>query len=572
MGESLAAVVRTDVMLTKKQRQLINYKSITIYEISYQLPVINNSKLKKVQKKIKECQVLIQQGTKYHSYLWGIIKRKQEISQEEIFAKTKLLIKDYTQLIDFLEKYKDNYQDFLLKFTDNWKHLFTQKYLEIKNINAERNKLEIKNHNNPQLIEKLKWEKQENLKSILLLSNTNFLMLEKIKLLTQGIKSLGEDTKNQKQTVQQIAQELGVYQEIYEYQIKAIKIRQEIAKIAEIVTNFEDYLQDYFSPFQSLIDEVVKLDASFYAIVGEIKNLATSSLNFQSSLFTIQDTDAISENILNFLVASYEKGDRLKDALVESKLLNEQISNFELNNDGIALEQTIYLISNYISTQLVDQRKVLGILETDVVSTNSTLSIEKTKLLEPTNNHSNSVKEFKNSKNIDYSQLQTLLAQFKWKEADIETAKLMLQIMGKNYWNEVYKEDILNFSCQAFYTIDGLWQQYSHGYFGFSVQQSIWNEIGAQVDYETEKRLGDRLGWRKEGNWLDYNQLTFKLSPTTPMGHLPVKWLHYDQDIFDLPPNSSAEPQSMGAWRVGSWLVWQMHLFFSRVQICNEIS
>ncbi|MEH2374396.1 GUN4 domain-containing protein [Nostoc sp.] len=572
MGESLAAVVRTDVMLTKKQRQLINYKSITIYEKSYQLPVINNSKLKKAQKKIKECQVLIQQGTKYHYYLWGIIKRKQEISQEEIFAKTKLLIKDYTQLIDFLEKYKDNYQDFLLKFTDNWKHLFTQKYLEIKNINAERNKLEIKNHNNPQLIEKLKWEKQENLKSILLLSNTNFLMLEKIKLLTQGIKSLGEDTKNQKQTVQQIAQELGVYQEIYEYQIKAIKIRQEIAKIAETVTNFEDYLQDYFSPFQSLIDEVVKLDANFYAIVGEIKNLATSSLNFQSSLLTIQDTDTISENILNLLVASYERGDRLKDALVESKLLNEQITNFELNNDGIALEQTIYLISNYISTQLVDQRKVLGILETDVVSTNSALFIEKTELLEPTNNPGNSVKEFKNSKNIDYSQLQTLLAQFQWKEADIETAKLMLQVMGKNYWNEVYKEDILNFSCQAFYTIDGLWQEYSHGYFGFSVQQSIWKEIGAQVDYETEKRLGDRLGWRKEGNWLDYNQLTFKLSPTTPMGHLPVKWLHYDQDIFDLPPNSSAEPLSMGAWRVGSWLVWQMHLFFSRVQICNERS
>ena len=568
MGESLAAVVRTDVMLTKKQRQLINYKFITIYEISYQLPIINNSRLKKVQKKIKECQGLIQQGTKHHSYLWGIIKRKQEISQEEIFATTKLLIKDYTQVIDCLEKYKDNYQDFLLKFTDNWKNLFTQKYLEIKNINIERNKLEIKNYNNPQLIEKLKWEKQENLKSILLLSNTNFLMLEKIKLLTQGIKTLGEDTNNQKQTVQQIAQELGVYQEIYEYQIKAIKIRQEIAKIAEIATNFEDYLQDYFSPFQSLIDEVVKLDASFYAIVGEIRNLATSSLNFQSSLLSIQDTDTISENILNLLIASYEKGDRLKDALVESKLLNEQISNSGSNNDGIALEQTIYLISNYISTQLVDQRKVLGIVETDVVSTNSVFSIEKTELLEPTDNHSNSVKEFKNSKNIDYSQLQTLLAQFKWKEADIETAKLMLQVMGKNYWNEVYKEDILNFSCQAFYTIDGLWQQYSHGYFGFSVQQSIWNEIGAQVDYETEKRLGDRLGWRKEGNWLDYNQLTFKLSPTTPMGHLPVKWLHYDQDVFDLSP-SSAEPLSMGAWRVGSWLVWQMHLFFSRAKMCN---
>ncbi|WP_322728710.1 GUN4 domain-containing protein [Nostoc sp. ChiQUE01b] len=568
MGESLVAtLVRTDVMLTNKQRQLINYKSITIYEINYQLPIVNNSKLKKVQKKIKECQILLKQGTQYHSYFWGIIKRKQEISQREIFTKTKLLIKDYIQLIDFLEKYKDNYQDFLLKFTDNWKHLFTQKYTEIKSINTERNKLEIKNQNNSQIIDKLKWEKQENIKSILLLSNTNFLILEKVKLLTEGIKGLAEDTKNQKQTVQQIAQELEVYQEIYEYQIKATQIRQEIAKIAETAINFENYLQDYFSPFQSLIDEIVKVDAGFYTTVGEIKSLANSTLNFQSSLLTIQDTNTISENILNLLVATYEKGDRLKDALLESKLLNGQVSNFELSNDGIALEQTIYLISNYISTQLVDQRKVLGILETDIVYTNSALSIEKTELLELSNN-GNYVKEFQISHNIDYSKLQTLLAQYKWKEADIETAKLMLQVIGKNYWNEVYKEDILNFSCEAFYTIDRLWQQYSHGYFGFSVQQSIWHEIGAQVDYETQKRLGDRLGWRKDGNWLNYDQLTFKLSPMTPMGHLPVKWLHYDQDIFDLSP-SSAEPFSMGAWRVGSWLVWQMHLFFSRAKMCN---
>ena len=98
--------------------------------------------------------------------------------------------------------------------------------------------------------------------------------------------------------------------------------------------------------------------------------------------------------------------------------------------------------------------------------------------------------------------------------------------------------------------INQLWEEYSHGYFGFRVQQSIWSEIGGKVDYETEKILGDRLGWRKEGNWLDYEQLTFKLSPMTPMGHLPAKWLHYDQQTFDLFPKSSAEYLSMGAWRV----------------------
>jgi hypothetical protein len=58
--------------------------------------------------------------------------------------------------------------------------------------------------------------------------------------------------------VQQIVKDLAVYKEIYEYQQKAYKIRQEIAKLAHNAINFEDSIQDYFSPFQSLIDEVMK--------------------------------------------------------------------------------------------------------------------------------------------------------------------------------------------------------------------------------------------------------------------------------------------------------------------------
>ncbi|MBN3911063.1 MAG: GUN4 domain-containing protein [Nostoc sp. NMS1] len=552
-------------MLTKKQKQLVTYESITIYEKNYKFPTLKNPKLKKVQRKIRKCQSLIKEGTKYHSYFWGIIKRKKEISQREILAEVKLLIRDYTQLLDFLENYKDSYQDFLLKFIDDWKNLFNQKYYEIRKVNEERNKLEIKNYNNSQIIDKLKLEEEENLKSILLLSNTNLLILEKVKILSEGIKNLAEDTKNQKQAIQQILKDIEVYQEIYEYQVRATKIRQEIAKIAETAINLENSLQDYFSPFQSLIDDVVKVDADFYAVVGEIQNLASNNLNSQVNLLTIQDTNTMSHDILNLLVASYDKKDRLQDAFFQSQLLDLEAHDFDLSKDEITLNQAIYLISNYMSTQLVDQKKVLGIVETDIVSS---IFIEKTELAEQSNNDIEFATEFKSNWSIDYGKLQNLLTQYKWEEADIETAKLMLQVMGKNDWNEVYKEDILNFSCQAFHKIDRLWQQYSHGYFGFSVQQSIWNEIGGQIDYETEKRLGDRLGWRKEGNWLNYDQLTFKLSPKTPMGHLPVKWLHYDQN--DIPPHSSTTPLSMAAWRVGSWLVWQMHLFFTRAKTCHE--
>ncbi|ABA21246.1 GUN4-like protein [Trichormus variabilis ATCC 29413] len=557
-------------MLARKHKQLITYESITIYEKTYRFPIFKNPKLKKVQKKIIKCQELIQVGGKSNCYFWGIVKRKQEVTQEKVFAEVKLLISEYIQIIDSLDNYKDSYQSFLLKFIDDWKNLFNQKYIEIRKINDERNKLEIKHNGNTQIIEKLTREKQENLKSILLLSKTNLLILEKIELLSEGIKQLAEDTQNQRQAIEQIVKDLDVYQEVYEYQIRATKIRQEIAKIAETAMNVENSLKDCFNPFQSLIDEVVKIDADFYATVGEIQHLATNDLNYQPNVFTIQDNHTVSHNLLNLLVASYEKQDRLNEAFFKSQLLDWQLQDSDFSQDDITANQAICLISNYMSTQLVAQKKVLGIVETDVVYSHAKIASEATVATEPDNHDIDYLSEFKSNKNIDYSILQNLLAQYKWQDADIETAKLMLRVMGKNYWHEVYKADILAFSCQELYKIDQLWQQYSHGYFGFSVQQSIWEEIGGQIDYETEKKLGDRLGWRKEGNWLNYEQITFKLSPNTPIGHLPVKWLHYDGDIFDICPNSSAEPMSMGAWRVGSWLVWQMHLFFTRVKICRE--
>ncbi|MEH2076350.1 MAG: GUN4 domain-containing protein [Nostoc sp.] len=555
-------------MLTKQQRQLIAYENISIYEQTYKLPVLKNSGVKIVQKKIRERQRLIKEGVRYNHQFGGIIKRKEEISQGEIFEEIQLFIKDYIHIIDLLENYKDSYHDFLLKLTGDLKKLFKQKYLEIKNLEDERSKLEIKNKENLKIVEELRWEKQENLKAVLLLSNAYFMMLEKIKLLSKGIKSLTEDTKNQKEIVQQIIRDLEVYQEIYEYQIKANKIRQEIAKIAHTAINFENSLQDYFSPFQSLIDEVVKVDEYFYKTVGDIKILGDNILKYKLNLLNLETNETISDTFLDFMVTSYEKQTRLKDAFIESQLLDWQINNFDLSENDVFLDKGIDLISNYISSELTDQRKLLGITEVNFVSTVPLSSVQETGLMELTNNNI----KFQSNRNIDYTQLRDLLAQHKWKEADIETTKLILQVMNKTYWNEVYKEDIDNFSCQDLHTIDRLWEQYSYGYFGFSVQESIWSEMGGQVDYETEKKLGDRLGWRKEGNWLDYEQLTFKLSPMTPMGHLPAKWLHYDQHTFDLSSKSSTEDLSMGAWRVGSWLVWQMHLFFSRAKICNRTS
>ena len=81
-----------------------------------------------------------------------------------------------------------------------------------------------------------------------------------------------------------------------------------------------------------------------------------------------------------------------------------------------------------------------------------------------------------------YRQLEALLAEGKWKEADQETAKVMLEVANRTEegWLDVASID--NFPCEDLWAIDGLWVKYSNGLFGFSVQKRVftraWKELG----------------------------------------------------------------------------------------------
>jgi GUN4-like len=127
--------------------------------------------------------------------------------------------------------------------------------------------------------------------------------------------------------------------------------------------------------------------------------------------------------------------------------------------------------------------------------------------------------ELKSAKGADYTQLQKLLKAQKWKEADRETARVMLKVANREKERFVDVDSINNFPCEDLRTIDRLWIHYSKGHFGFSVQKKIWEECGGKVDYETECKLGDLVGWRKGGEWVNYSDLNFSLE--SPLGHLP---------------------------------------------------
>jgi serine/threonine protein kinase len=125
----------------------------------------------------------------------------------------------------------------------------------------------------------------------------------------------------------------------------------------------------------------------------------------------------------------------------------------------------------------------------------------------------------KSARGVDYTCLRNLLAAGKWKEADQETLKVMLKAARREKEGYFNKESIDNFPCDDLRTIDQLWVKYSQGRFGFSIQKKIWLEVGGKVDWETECKLGDRVGWRKGGSWLDTKELTY--NKQAPVGHLP---------------------------------------------------
>ncbi len=124
----------------------------------------------------------------------------------------------------------------------------------------------------------------------------------------------------------------------------------------------------------------------------------------------------------------------------------------------------------------------------------------------------------------DFTQLNQYLAEGKWKEADQETANIMLKIMGRESEGWLTVDNCKNFPRKELKIIDQLWLKYSNDKFGFSVQKQIWLDLGGKIgeyDYHTYEKFADRIGWRKNNEWLSYSELIYDKN-TALQGHLPL--------------------------------------------------
>lgn len=125
---------------------------------------------------------------------------------------------------------------------------------------------------------------------------------------------------------------------------------------------------------------------------------------------------------------------------------------------------------------------------------------------------------------VQWSKLVRFLEEGWWKEADLLTNALMLQVVGRDEGDWMRDVELEGFPCASLLRFDELWLEHSKGRFGFSVQQAIWKSLGGlglhpKPDNDMERAFGDRVGWRRGEVWLGYHDYTFGLSAEP--GHLP---------------------------------------------------
>lgn len=119
---------------------------------------------------------------------------------------------------------------------------------------------------------------------------------------------------------------------------------------------------------------------------------------------------------------------------------------------------------------------------------------------------------------VDYQPLHDQLAAQDYELADRTTLKNMCELAGAaaSQRNWLYFSEVNNFPATDLKTIDRLWQLFSAGKFGFSVQRDLWLGVGKDWD-----KLWPKIDWKSGNRWTRYpNEFTWDLS--APRGHLPL--------------------------------------------------
>lgn len=147
----------------------------------------------------------------------------------------------------------------------------------------------------------------------------------------------------------------------------------------------------------------------------------------------------------------------------------------------------------------------------------------------------NNCNDLKGSTGVDYIQLRDFLRNHRFNRADEETCYVMCQVAGRQEQRWLDVKSIRDFPRKDLQIINQLWLEYSNGRFGFSVQKKIYESLGGTKIYNKEvwENFGNYVGWLKEGQWLNFNDLNYSINILDiPEGYFPARFL-WVEDFFN---------------------------------------
>nr|YP_010865360.1 hypothetical protein QQR83_pgp014 [Campylaephora boydenii]WGT74100.1 hypothetical protein [Campylaephora boydenii] len=217
------------------------------------------------------------------------------------------------------------------------------------------------------------------------------------------------------------------------------------------------------------------------------------------------------------------------DNQIRTQNIDRQIKKLEEN---LSAEKQIILIEQLCAEGAIGEKSLINYLINRRI-----LNKQKIKLLDGlifeklynTKNHEIMIKlgqhfkhgiiQLNNELTFNYQPLQDLLIKQNFQEADKLTQQYLCKLAGletdkTRQW--LYFTDISIIPSEDLLNIDLLWQIYSRGKFGFSVQRKIWiaNKCKWNIFWQT-------IGWTKQNIPCRYPK-EFIWTLNAPKGHLPL--------------------------------------------------
>ena len=325
-------------------------KSITIFGRTYEVPEVRDERFAELQERIHRQRELLARQERPRGLL-GLF-RPRPISDEERLAEMESLVDSYDRVVHELDRKIQACRGFFRRIAGGIQDLFGGKIEEIQELEARRRAAlaRARQAGNAGLEAGLAGEARRLQGLALTLTRACLLMLRKIEHSWQALQLLARDEAVQREVLDRLTEQLSLFREVHAYRRDAERLAREVEEITRLALDFESILRDSMGPFQTLIEEIGRVDDRIGESLADIERLSFElEQNRPDSAFTLEAPD---ERLLDYLVHV-----RLKQEAIGELL--ERLSDPDLGRDEPALppgepevETTLENVRDLLSARL----------------------------------------------------------------------------------------------------------------------------------------------------------------------------------------------------------------------------